>query len=234
MRKPLGLAAGVLAAGTLLAAVVVPSAAAEETNPSAPAAESSTNAPAKQKPGTDKDKPADQAEQSKPAEQNDADKSKDPKPADPTDSDKPKEPKPSNPGGTDSSSGPSRPGDEGPGMDGVFLVASPDGSFVFVGATCAAGKPEVSSPVLDIQPLRQNDENRRMWEAVAKPSGNGDITVTAKCGGKNYTTTLARADIAKAKKAGTSVKSGQPQAKNQVKFVPKGGVETGFGGTAQI
>jgi hypothetical protein len=96
---------------------------------------------------------------------------------------------------------------------------------------CAAGKPQnLVSPDIDVSGGLYPETADHHWGMTFFLPGGipiEDIRLSFTCGGKRY------GDVPVPVPGGTGT-PGNDTGKAQVKHVPKGGVETGFGGTADI
>jgi hypothetical protein len=120
---------------------------------------------------------------------------------------------------------------EDPHVDGDVIFAYIGHSQGMLWIVCAAGKPQnLVSPDIDVSGGLYPETADHHWGMTFfLPSGIpiDDIRLSFTCGGKRY------GDVPVPVPGGT-VTPGNDTGKAQVKQVPKGGVETGFGGTADI
>ncbi|ANN21424.1 hypothetical protein SD37_41535 [Amycolatopsis orientalis] len=221
MKKTLGRLAGAVLAGAVISLAVTPAAMAQEptTTPSAPASETPTTAPSPTWTGgkVTSAPPETSAPASSSSEQ-----------PTPTSSGKPTSGKPS-PTTTSTSEKPTTPPEE-PYVDNVgagYIGENGVGALVIA---CASGEPAaVSAPDFDVVDSNQAEDDGRYWVYIVKVKksfkGNSS-TFTWTCDGKP-----GKGDIEfEAPIGGGSATPGKPE--KQVKYAPKGGIETGFGATA--
>ncbi|GAA2783827.1 hypothetical protein GCM10010452_09850 [Crossiella cryophila] len=127
-----------------------------------------------------------------------------------------------------------------PWQDQIFgLVSNPnDPTQAAIVLGCAAGKPtDISSVALTIDEAIQSEVDPRVYVALAKLKAGvelGEYQITAKCGAKTLTFSFRVIGEEKPGGGKTPVlgKPGKGKKNSQIGFTPRGGVETGFGGTA--
>lgn len=126
-----------------------------------------------------------------------------------------------------------------PWQDQIFGLASnpndPTQAAIIIG--CAAGKPtDISSVALTIDEAIQSEVDPRVYVALARLKDGvalGEYQVTAKCGGKSLSFTFrVIGDEQSGGKTPVLGKPGKGKKNSQIGFTPRGGVETGVGGTA--
>ncbi|WP_037309006.1 hypothetical protein [Amycolatopsis orientalis] len=222
MKKTLGRLAGAVLAGAVISLAVTPAAMAQETTttPPAPSTETSSSAPAEPSysggPVT-----SGSPESSAPASSS----SQQPTPT----SGKPTSGKPS-PTTTSTSEKPTTPPEE-PYVDNVgagYIGENGVGALVIA---CASGEPAaVSAPDFDVVDSNQAEDDGRYWVYIVKVKksfkGNSS-TFTWTCDGKP-----GKGDIEFEAPIGGGSAGTPGKPEKQVKYAPKGGIETGFGATA--
>ncbi|WP_228708072.1 hypothetical protein [Amycolatopsis keratiniphila] len=220
MKKTLGRFAGAMLAGAVISLAVTPAALAQEettTTPPAPTSETPTTAPSPSWTGgkVTSAPPESSAPASSSSEQ-----------PTPTSSDKPTSGKPSP---TSTSEKPTTPPEE-PYVDNVGAGYIGDNGVGALVIACESGEPSnVSAPDFDTLYSNQAEDDGRYWVYIVKVKksfkGNSS-TFTWTCDGKP-----GKADIEfEAPIGGGAATPGKPE--KQVKYAPKGGIETGFGATA--
>ncbi|MEW2506432.1 hypothetical protein ACQPXB_00395 [Amycolatopsis sp. CA-161197] len=245
MKKTLGRLAGAVLAGALISLAVTPSAFAQEDNGGTPTTSEVATPPTSDTPVTDA--PASDTPSSDAPASSQAPSSSDNPPAtsgQPTETSQPGDPgNPGNTGEPSDSSTPTTSGSEETSTpeeppyvdDSAYGIDFDGGQGLFVIA-CAAGEPtNVSSSDFDLlEGPHQDETDGRYWgwlvqrhDGVSFDAGN--VTATWTCGGdQTGDQPVPPAGGAGAGSAGTTNGDGT----SQVKYAPKGGVETGFGGMA--
>ncbi|AGM02644.1 hypothetical protein AORI_0055 [Amycolatopsis keratiniphila] len=220
LKKTLGRLAGAVLAGAVISLAVTPAALAQDettTTPPAPTSETPTTAPSPSWTGGKVTSAS--PESSAPASSS----SQQPTP---TSSDKPTSGKPSP---TSTSEKPTTPPEE-PYVDNVGAGYIGDNGVGALVIACESGEPSnVSAPDFDTLYSNQAEDDGRYWVYIVKVKksfkGNSS-TFTWTCDGKP-----GKADIEfEAPIGGGAATPGKPE--KQVKYAPKGGIETGFGATA--
>ncbi|WP_410658683.1 hypothetical protein [Amycolatopsis sp. lyj-112] len=217
MKKTLGRLAGAVLAGAVISLVVAPVAAAQETTtPPAPASETSTSAPEPSysggpvttappetsTPGSSSQQPT--STSGKPSETSG-------KPSPTSTSEKPTTP----------------PKDDFYDNVGAGYIGDNGIGALVIG--CESGEPtNVSAPDFDVTSYNQAEDDGRYWVYIVKVKksfkGNSS-TFSWTCDGKP-----GKGDIEFESTIGGGGTPGKPE--KQVKYAPKGGIETGFGATA--
>jgi hypothetical protein len=229
LKNTMGRLAGAVLACALITLTVAPAASAQTTDPTPTSEVTETSAPSEPPTPTSSSVP-DPTPSEPPVVTT---------PSSPTTSKPPVDPNPtstSKPTETPDPTEPTEPPEE-PYKDGlVYGIDFGDGEAVLV-ISCASGAPEnVTSPDFDITAGPFQDEvDGRFWgyglklHAGAVVNGE-DVRVSFSCGGKQY------GDVPVPPAGGAGGGGVVPEKKTekaQVKYAPKGGVATGFGGTAQ-
>ncbi|RSN36930.1 hypothetical protein DMC61_02320 [Amycolatopsis sp. WAC 04169] len=220
MKKTLGRFAGAMLAGAVISLAVTPAALAQDettTTPPAPTSETPTTAPSPSWTGG--------KVTSAPPESSAPASSSSQQPTQ-TSSGKPTSGKPSP---TSTSEKPTTPPEE-PYVDNIGAGYIGDNGVGALVIACEPGEPSnVSAPDFDILYSNQAEDDGRYWVYIVKVKksfkGNSS-TFTWTCDGKP-----GKADIEfEAPIGGGAATPGKPE--KQVKYAPKGGIETGFGATA--
>jgi hypothetical protein len=227
LKKTMGRLAGAVLAGALITLAVSPAALAQETDPTsvvvAPPENTTTTEPSTP---TSETTTQPEVPTSTPGTTDTA--------TPPNTTTKPGEPTKTSEPGTPTSTPTETTPEEPPYQDDTAVGFDlPDNEGLLL-ISCAAGEPtEVYSPDFDlVEGPVQSEADGRVWgwlvkrhEGVSFDAGN--VTAHWKCGGAPTETPV---------KPGGGAGSGSETTKgkdSQVKYAPKGGVETGFGGTAQ-
>ncbi|KFU75453.1 hypothetical protein [Amycolatopsis lurida] len=223
MKKTLGRLAGAVLAGAVISLAVTPVAMAQTestTTPPAPSSEAPSSAPSPSSPGGDVTSTP--TESSAPASSSSHEPT-------PTSSGKPTSGKPSPTSTSEKPTTTTAPPEE-PYVDNVgagYIGENGIGALVIA---CESGEPtNVSAPDFDTVYGNQAEDDGRYWVYIVKVKksfkGNSS-TFTWTCDGKP-----GKADIEfEAPIGGGAATPGKPE--KQVKYAPKGGIETGFGATA--
>ncbi|MCK2236615.1 MULTISPECIES: hypothetical protein [unclassified Crossiella] len=127
-----------------------------------------------------------------------------------------------------------------PWQDQIFgLVSNPnDPTQAAIVIGCAAAKPtDISSVALTIDEAIQSEVDPRVYVALAKLKAGvelGEYQITAKCGAKtlSFSFRVIGEETPGGGKTPVLGKPGKGKKNSQIGFTPRGGVETGFGGTA--
>lgn len=127
-----------------------------------------------------------------------------------------------------------------PWQDKIYgLVSNPnDPGQAAIVIGCAAGKPtDITSVALTIDEAIQSEVDPRIYVALARVKDGialGEYQLTAKCGSKtlSFTFQVVGEENPGGGKRPVLGKPGKGKKNTQVGFTPRGGVETGFGGTA--
>ncbi|SEP53875.1 hypothetical protein [Amycolatopsis saalfeldensis] len=233
MKKTLGRLAGAVLAGALISLAVTPSAMADDSAPVVTTSEAAP--PASDAPVTDTPSSEPSTGQSTSDTPTSA--------GQPTDTGTPTG-KPTGTGGPTSSGEPTKPTSsqpetttpEEPYQDDIAYGVDLDGGQGIFVIACAAGEPTgVSSNDFDlVEGPHQDETDGRYWAWLVKRHDGasfdaGNVTAFWTCGGdKGGEQPVPPAGGAGAGSAGTTGGHGD----SQVKYAPKGGVETGFGGMA--
>ncbi|MFI5611253.1 hypothetical protein [Amycolatopsis sp. NPDC051903] len=243
MKKTLGRLAGAVLASALIGLAVAPVASAQEADTTAPTSEVATP-PTSDTPATDvptSDAPTSDAPTSDAPSTSDTPTTG----AQPTDSTQPGEPsntgeptsQPTEPTSTTTSgSEETTTPEEPPYEDDIAFGIDLDGNQGIFVIACAAGEPtNVHSNDFDlVEGPIQDETDGRYWEwLVTRHDGvsfdAGNVTADWTCSGKPADDhPVPPAGGASSGSAGTTGGDGT----SQVKYAPKGGVETGFGGMA--
>ncbi|MEU3621439.1 hypothetical protein BS329_26150 [Amycolatopsis coloradensis] len=219
MKKTLGRLAGAVLAGAVISLAVAPAAMAQDettTTPPAPTSETPTTAPSPSWTGG--------KVTTAPPESSGAPSSSSQQPT--STSGKPTSSKPSP---TSTSETPTT-SPEDPFYDNVGAGYIGDTGIGALVIACQSGEPSnVSAPDFDIIRHNQAEDDGRYWVYIVKVKksfkGNSS-SFTWTCGGKP-----GKADIEfESPIGGGAGTPGKPE--KQVKYAPKGGIETGFGATA--
>ncbi|MBB5854163.1 hypothetical protein ACFQ05_12710 [Amycolatopsis umgeniensis] len=220
MKKTLGRLAGAVLAGAVISLAVTPAAMAQdETTTTPPAAPTETSSSAPAEPSWTGGKvttaPPETSTSGSPSSQ-----------PTPSSSGKPTSGKPSP---TSTSERPTTPPEE-PYVDNVGAGYIGDNGVGALVIACASGEPAaVSAPDFDTLYSNQAEDDGRYWVYIVKVKksfkGNAS-TFTWTCAGK-----AGKGDIEfESPIGGGAGTPGKPE--KQVKYAPKGGIETGFGATA--
>ncbi|MEV6898030.1 hypothetical protein [Amycolatopsis sp. NPDC051372] len=243
MKKTLGRLAGAVLAGALISLAVTPTALADDEPGTTPTTSEVSTPPTSDTPVTDAP-PASDTPSSDAPSSSEAPSSSDTPPTtggQPTDTSQPGNP--GNTGEPSDSATPTTSGseetstpEEPPYEDDIAYGIDFDGNQGLFVIACAAGEPtNVSSSDFDlIEGPHQDETDGRYWgwlvqrhDGVSFDAGN--VTATWTCGGdQTGDQPVPPAGGAGAGSAGTTNGDGS----SQVKYAPKGGVETGFGGMA--
>ncbi|MGY6657039.1 hypothetical protein ACXIZN_33245 [Amycolatopsis sp. TRM77291] len=224
MKKTLGRLAGAVLAGAVISLAVTPVAMAQTdttTTPPAPSSETVTSTPAPPSYSGGKVTTA-PPDSSAPASSS----SQEPTP---TSSGKPTSGKPSPTSTSEKPTTTTAPPEE-PYVDNVGAGYVGENGYGALVVACDSGEPSnVSAPDFDIVYSNQAEDDGRYWVYIVKVKksfkGNAS-TFTWTCDGKP-----GKADIEfEGAIGGGSATPGKPE--KQVKYAPKGGIETGFGATA--
>ncbi len=220
LKKTLGRLAGAVLAGAVISLAVTPAAMAQdETTTTPPAPSSETSTPAPEPSWTGGKVTTAPPEPSTPASSSSQQPTS-------SSSGKPTSGKPSP---TSTSEKPTTPPEE-PYVDNVgagYIGENGVGALVIA---CASGEPAaVSAPDFDTLYSNQAEDDGRYWVYIVKVKksfkGNSS-TFTWTCAGK-----AGKGDIEfESPIGGGAGTPGKPE--KQVKYAPKGGIETGFGATA--
>ncbi|MGW4482683.1 hypothetical protein ACWEOE_02485 [Amycolatopsis sp. NPDC004368] len=240
MKKTLGRLAGAVLAGALISLAVTPTAFADEDNGSVTtttevSAPPSSETPADNAPTTSSTSSDAPSSSSQAPSSSDTPTSTTGKPTETS--------QPGNTGEPSDSSTPTTSGseetttpEEPPYEDDTAYGVDFDGGQGLFVIACAAGEPtNVSSSDFDlIDGPHQDETDGRYWGWIVQRHDGvsfdaGNVTATWTCGGdKTGDQPVPPAGGAAAGSAGTTDGDGT----SQVKYAPKGGVETGFGGMA--
>ncbi|MFE6609849.1 hypothetical protein [Amycolatopsis sp. NPDC057786] len=221
MKKTLGRLAGAVLAGAVISLAVTPVAMAQTettTTPPAPSSETSSSTPAAPsysggKVTTETSAPASSSSQE----------------PTPTSSGKPTSGKPSPTSTSEKPTTTTAPPEE-PYVDNVGAGYIGENGYGALVIACESGEPSnVSAPDFDTVYGNQAEDDGRYWVYIVKVKksfkGNSS-TFTWTCDGKP-----GKADIEfETAIGGGAATPGKPE--KQVKYAPKGGIETGFGATA--
>ncbi len=222
LKKTLGRVAGAVLAGAVISLAVTPAAMAQDetttTPPAPPSSETSTSVP---EPSWSGGKVT-----TNPPESSTPSSSSSQQPPSSSSSGKPTSGKPSP---TSTSEKPTTP-PEDPFYDNVGAGYIGDTGVGALVIACQSGEPtNVSAPDFDVLQYNQAEDDGRYWVYIvkAKKSFKGNSSsFTWTCNGKP-----GKADIEfESAIGGGAATTGKPE--KQVKYAPKGGIETGFGATA--
>lgn len=230
LKNTMGRLAGAVLACALITLTVAPAASAQETDPTPTSEVAETTAPSEtsESPAPTSSSSPEPTSSQPPVTT----------PSSPTTSKPPVDPTPtstSKPTETSDPTTPTEPPEE-PFEDGlVYGIDLGDGEAVLV-ISCASGAPtNVTSPDFQVTDGPFQDEvDGRFWGYGLKLRSGAvvdgeNVHVSFSCGGKQYSTV----PVPPAGGAGGGGKAPEKTEKAQVKYAPKGGVATGFGGTAQ-
>lgn len=219
LKKTLGRLAGAVMAGAVISLAVAPVAAAQETTtPPAPASETSTSVPEPSYSGgpvttapTETSAPGSSSQQPTSTSGKPSETTGKPSPTSTSTSEKPTTP----------------PKDEFYDNVGAGYVG--DNGIGALVIACESGEPSnVSAPDFDVTSYNQAEDDGRYWVYIVKVKksfkGNSS-TFSWTCDGKP-----GKGDVEFESTIGGGGTPGKPE--KQVKYAPKGGIETGFGATA--
>ncbi|WP_441309305.1 hypothetical protein [Crossiella sp. CA198] len=221
MKKPLGLLTRAVAGAAVLAVIAAPMALAQTSTPTTPPGTTSSAAATT----TSSAVPTTSPSSTSPVTSS----TSSPKPTTSTSSTRP----------TTSTSEKPDPGGK-PWQDQIFgLVSNPnDPTQAAIVIGCAAAKPtDISSVALTIDEAIQSEVDPRVYVALAKLKAGvelGEYQITAKCGAKtlSFSFRVIGEETPGGGKTPVLGKPGKGKKNSQIGFTPRGGVETGFGGTA--